>query len=30
MQPSANEDAVEKFLQTRRIVGSVNINKNKS
>ena len=30
MQPSANEDAVEKILQTGRTVGSVNINKNKS
>lgn len=30
MQPSANEDAVEKRLQMGRTVGSVNINKNKS
>lgn len=30
MQSSANEDAVEKLLQMGRIVGSVNINKNKS
>lgn len=30
MQPSANEDAVEKRLHMGRTVGSVNINKNKS